>query len=79
MRELKRSRKLEASDDKIREFMNINNELIQIMGNARDKVDDFAFLSRSLGNVIPNKAREEVDYICGNILSIERMLRDLKY
>ena len=37
MRELKRSRKLEANDDKIREFMNINNELIQIMGNARDK------------------------------------------
>ena len=75
----KRSRKLESSDNKMREFMNINNELIQVMRDACDKVDDFSTLCRSLGDLIPSKTREEVEYICGNILSLERMLRDLRY
>ena len=70
------------SDDRehvINKFMKTHSKLNSIMGEACKEMDTLWELKDDLGDLIPEKAKEEIEYIYREIFRVEKMLRHLKY
>ena len=70
------------SDDRehvINKFMKSHSKLNSIMEEACREIDTLWELKDNLGDLIPEKAKKELEYIYQDIFSVEKMLRHLKY
>ena len=70
------------SDDRERDinrFMKTHSKLNSIMEEACREMDTLWELRDDLGDLIPEKAKEELEYIYRDIFRAEKMLRQLKY